>query len=125
MSAETTKKFPAAATHLAESIAAAHECTAEVVWTEQYPVTVNDAQEIEFVAETLTEAFGAHRYVTAPNPVMGSEDFSFVLNEVSGRSSSCSSLRRTSILQPQRRTTRLRSSSTTHTCRTKRQRWPP
>ncbi|MDN6379582.1 MAG: M20 family metallopeptidase, partial [Brevibacterium aurantiacum] len=55
MSAETTKKFPAAATRLAESIAAAHECTAEVVWTEQYPVTVNDAQEIEFVAETLTE----------------------------------------------------------------------
>ncbi|MDN5659815.1 MAG: M20 family metallopeptidase [Brevibacterium aurantiacum] len=84
MSAETTKKFPAAATRLAESIAAAHECTAEVVWTEQYPVTVNDAQEIEFVAETLTEAFGAHRYVTAPNPVMGSEDFSFVLNEVPG-----------------------------------------
>ncbi|GEB22979.1 M20 metallopeptidase family protein [Brevibacterium aurantiacum] len=84
MSAETTKKFPVAATRLAESIAAAHECTAEVVWTEQYPVTVNDAQEIEFVAETLTEAFGAHRYVTAPNPVMGSEDFSFVLNEVPG-----------------------------------------
>ncbi|MDN6373369.1 MAG: M20 family metallopeptidase [Brevibacterium aurantiacum] len=84
MSAETTKKFPAAATRLAASIAAAHECTAAVVWTEQYPVTVNDAQEIEFVAETLTEAFGAHRYVTAPNPVMGSEDFSFVLNEVPG-----------------------------------------
>ncbi|PCC49180.1 M20 metallopeptidase family protein [Brevibacterium aurantiacum] len=84
MSADTTKKFPAAATRLAESIAAAHECTAAVVWTEQYPVTVNDAQEIEFVAETLTEAFGAHRYVTAPNPVMGSEDFSFVLNEVPG-----------------------------------------
>lgn len=84
LSPETTKKFPKAATRLAESIAAAHGCSAEVVWNEQYPVTINDGQETEFVATTLTETFGADRWVQAPDPIMGSEDFSFVLNEVPG-----------------------------------------
>lgn len=84
LSAESTTKFPVLATQLAQSIAAAHGCTAEVVWNEQYPVTINDAQETEFVAATLKDTFGAERYVQAPNPVMGSEDFSFVLNEVPG-----------------------------------------
>lgn len=84
LSAESTTKFPVLATQLAQSIAAAHGCTAKVVWNEQYPVTINDAQETEFVAATLKDTFGAERYVQAPNPVMGSEDFSFVLNEVPG-----------------------------------------
>ena len=84
LSAETTKRFPVVATQLAQSIAAAHDCTAEVVWNEQYPVTINDAEETEFVAATLRETFGDGRYVQAPDPVMGSEDFSFVLNEVPG-----------------------------------------
>lgn len=84
LSAESTTKFPVLATQLAQSIAAAHGCTAEVVWNEQYPVTINDAQETEFVAATLKDTFGAERYVQAPDPVMGSEDFSFVLNEVPG-----------------------------------------
>lgn len=84
LSVETTKKFPAAVTRLAESIAAAHECTAEVVWDEQYPVTINDGQEAGFAAAVLTETFGADRFVQAPDPIMGSEDFSFVLNEVPG-----------------------------------------
>ena len=84
LSAESTTKFPVLATQLAQSIAAAHGCTAEVVWNEQYPVTINDAQETESVAATLKDTFGAERYVQAPDPVMGSEDFSFVLNEVPG-----------------------------------------
>lgn len=84
LSAETTKSFPTAATRLAESIAAAHECTAEVKWVEQYPVTVNDEGEARFVSETLSEAFGQARVVESPNPVMGSEDFSYVLEQVPG-----------------------------------------
>ncbi|MCT1764799.1 M20 metallopeptidase family protein [Brevibacterium casei] len=84
LSAETTKRFPELATRLAESIAAAHRCTAEVVWNEQYPVTVNDAAEAAFTVETLQKAFGPDRVVEAPDPVMGSEDFSYVLEEVPG-----------------------------------------
>ncbi|RAF24326.1 amidohydrolase, partial [Burkholderia multivorans] len=66
LSAETTKRFPELATRLAESIAAAHRCTAEVVWNEQYPVTVNDAAEAAFTVETLQKAFGPDRVVEAP-----------------------------------------------------------
>ena len=84
LSPETTQRFPELATRLADSIAAAHRCTAEVVWNEQYPVTVNDAAEAAFTLETLTETFGADRVVNAPDPVMGSEDFSYVLEEVPG-----------------------------------------
>ncbi|WP_209372316.1 M20 metallopeptidase family protein [Brevibacterium renqingii] len=84
LSNDTTKRFPELATRLAESIAAAHRCSAEVEWTEQYPVTVNDAAEAAFASATLTESFGPGRVVTAPDPVMGSEDFSYVLNEVPG-----------------------------------------
>lgn len=84
LSAESTKRFPELATRLADSVAAAHGCTAEVVWNEQYPVTVNDAAEAQFALETLTSAFGPVRVVEAPDPVMGSEDFSYVLEEVPG-----------------------------------------
>src|SRR5699024_10325638 len=52
--------------------------------TEQYPVTVNDAGETEFALSVLSEKFGPDRAVAAPDPVMGSEDFSFVLEKVPG-----------------------------------------
>lgn len=84
LSAETTARFPELATRLAESIAAAHGCTAEAVWNEQYPVTVNDDAEAAFTLETLAQTFGPDRVVSAPDPVMGSEDFSYVLEEVPG-----------------------------------------
>lgn len=84
ISAESTARFPELATRLAESIAAAHGCRAEVIWNEQYPVTINDVAETQFAMEALTGVFGAQRVVEAPNPVMGSEDFSYVLEQVPG-----------------------------------------
>ena len=84
LSVESTKKFAEVATRMAESIATAHGCTAEVVWNEQYPVTVNDGTEAAFVAEALSETFGEDRFVESPTPIMGSEDFSYVLQEVAG-----------------------------------------
>ena len=53
-------------------------------WTEQYPVTVNDADETRFVLDALGDAFGPYRVVNSPDPVMGPEDFSPVLEEVPG-----------------------------------------
>lgn len=84
LSLESTRKFPERATQLAESIAAAHGCTAEVVWTEQYPVTVNDGAEADFALRVLADRFGAEGAVQVPDPLMGSEDFSFVLEQVPG-----------------------------------------
>ncbi|MDA1358329.1 M20 family metallopeptidase [Glycomyces luteolus] len=69
---------------LAEDIATAHGLTAEVRFDREYPATVNDADEAAFVAATVKDLFGAERYTEMPNPVMGSEDFSRVLENVPG-----------------------------------------
>lgn len=84
LSADTTRDFPRYAQELAESTAAGFGCTAEVTWEVLYPPTVNDTDEAAFVLSTLTDLFGADRVVKADDPLMGSEDFSFVLNEVPG-----------------------------------------
>lgn len=72
------------ATALAAGIASAHGCTAEVSLEVQYPVTVNDDAETAWVAEQLTDVFGAERVQERPTPLMGSEDFSYVLAQVPG-----------------------------------------
>ncbi|THV29089.1 M20 metallopeptidase family protein [Glycomyces paridis] len=69
---------------LARDIATAHGLTAEVRFDREYPATVNDADEAAFVAETVREVFGEDRYTPMPEPVMGSEDFSRVLEAVPG-----------------------------------------
>lgn len=84
LSAETTRDFPVHARTLAESVAAGFGCTAEVDWQPHYPPTVNDGEQARFALDTLSEVFGADRVVEAEQPLMGSEDFSFVLNEVPG-----------------------------------------
>lgn len=68
---------------VAENIAAAHDCTAEVTITEGFPPTVNDARAValaEDVASALPE--GAFMHLAAP--IMGAEDFSYVLARVPG-----------------------------------------
>lgn len=73
-----------ASVRLCEQIAAAHGCTAEVVFEAEYPVTVNDADRTEFALAVAEDLFGADRIRPLPNPLMGSEDFSRVLAEVPG-----------------------------------------
>ncbi|MEV0603831.1 M20 family metallopeptidase [Streptomyces sp. NPDC050315] len=72
------------AVQVCRGIAAAHglEVTAEFI--EQYPATVNDDTEAEFVADVAREVHGEERFAWAPQPVTGSEDFSRVLDEVPG-----------------------------------------
>ncbi|MFI7124527.1 M20 family metallopeptidase [Nonomuraea sp. NPDC050153] len=65
-------------------IAAAHGLEVEASFGMGYPVTVNDDTEAGFVARTADELFGPGRYFVSPQPVMGSEDFSYVLEEVPG-----------------------------------------
>jgi hippurate hydrolase len=69
---------------VAESVAAAHGCTAEVTLVDGYPVTVNDTASAERAAAVAADVVGADRVVTMPNPVMGAEDFSYVLERVPG-----------------------------------------
>lgn len=67
-----------------EGVAAAHGLTAEVRFDTMYPVTVNDPEETSETVDVLRGAFGEQRVVMMPTPMMGSEDFAFVLNEVPG-----------------------------------------
>jgi amidohydrolase len=69
---------------LAADIAAAHGLAADVQYTAEYPVTVNDRAEAAFAAETIAAVFGDSRGETAEFPIAGAEDFSFVLEQVPG-----------------------------------------
>ncbi|MBM7829475.1 hippurate hydrolase [Agromyces cerinus] len=69
---------------LVNGIAGAHGCTAELEFVVQYPVTVNDAASTERTLAELRAQFGEQRVMEMPTPMMGSEDFSFVLDEVPG-----------------------------------------
>ena len=69
---------------LIEGIAEAHGLSADVTFDVMYPVTVNDPAETEHTVETLRGVFGEQRVQLMPTPMMGSEDFAFVLNEVPG-----------------------------------------
>ncbi|MFG1679952.1 M20 family metallopeptidase [Nonomuraea sp. NPDC049269] len=67
-----------------EGVAAAHGLSVEASFGMGYPVTVNDPTEAEFVSRTAEELFGPGRFLVTPQPVMGSEDFSYVLENVPG-----------------------------------------
>jgi amidohydrolase len=83
-SPEAASAIGGKAVKLCEGIAAAHGLGAEVSFMGEYPVTVNDDEEFEFVADTARELFGAERFQTMPDPLSGSEDFSKVLQQVQG-----------------------------------------
>ncbi|MFF7364970.1 amidohydrolase [Streptomyces sp. NPDC008125] len=65
-------------------VAAAHGVTATVDHADQYPPTVNHAEEASFALETARRILGPEHAFEAPKPMAGAEDFSFVLREVPG-----------------------------------------
>ncbi len=69
---------------VATGVASAHGCTAEVTIREGYPVTENDAGFLEFAQRTIEATLGSGKYFTVPAPVMGAEDFSYLLRKVPG-----------------------------------------
>jgi amidohydrolase len=69
---------------VATHIAAAHGLTVDFVHEQGYPVTVNDAGVTARVLETAADMLGAPGSVLMPAPLMGAEDFSYVLQRVPG-----------------------------------------
>lgn len=65
-------------------IAAAHDLSAAIDLEHQYPVTVTDVALTAEMGELIRLEFGADRFRPMPAPFSGSEDFSFVLQEVPG-----------------------------------------
>src|SRR4051794_18090533 len=67
-----------------EHVAMAHDMTAEFVHVEGYPVTVNDAGVAGQVTATAAALLGEQASAVMPVPLMGAEDFSYVLERVPG-----------------------------------------
>jgi amidohydrolase len=84
VSEATRTEVRAGVRRVAEGIAAAHGATAEVDLEPGYPVTINDPAYTAFVTETARDLVGPDRVVELAAPIMGAEDFSYVLQQVPG-----------------------------------------
>jgi amidohydrolase len=65
-------------------IAMANGCTADVEIEPGYPVTVNDTGAAHRVDALAGSVLGYDRVAAMPTPIMGAEDFSYVLAEIPG-----------------------------------------
>jgi len=84
LSAATRTKAREGLNRIAEHIALAHGCTAEVVIDDGYPVTMNDPRALGLMRSVAEELGGPDAWRTMPAPIMGGEDFSYVLREIPG-----------------------------------------
>ncbi len=69
---------------VAEGIAAAHGAKVEVDIDRGFPVTVNDDRVNDLAARTARALFGETAWVTMSHPMMGAEDFSYILQKAPG-----------------------------------------
>ena len=67
-----------------EGTALAHGAKAKLTYRRDYPITVNHPRETEFAAAVAAEVAGRDRVDTDTSPLMGGEDFSFMLLERPG-----------------------------------------
>lgn len=67
-----------------EGIAAAHGASVDVEIEPGYPVTVNDDAFTDLVLSVAREVVGEDDVRLLPAPIMGAEDFSYVLQQVPG-----------------------------------------
>lgn len=69
---------------VAEKIGEAHGLEVTFKISQGYPVTVNDSHFNQFAADTARELFGEQGYREMPAPMMGAEDFSYLLQRFPG-----------------------------------------
>jgi amidohydrolase len=84
MSEATRKRTQEELARVCEHVAAAHGCRALVEITPGYPATVNDEAVAGRVLDLASSVLGPGRGATLTNPIMASEDFSYVLQRVPG-----------------------------------------
>jgi hippurate hydrolase len=83
-SEQTRSTVHAGVRRVAENIAAAHGARAEVEIDHGFPVTSNDGRVTDLARRTATALFGEDAWHTMAHPMMGAEDFSYVLHKVPG-----------------------------------------
>ncbi len=77
-------KLHAALARLAKGIAAAHGAEASVTITPGFPVTLCDARAVDLGEAVSLDLFGPASFRRLEQPIMGAEDFSYVLEKVPG-----------------------------------------
>jgi len=82
--AETRDLVQRRVTQVVEGTARLYGAKAKLTYERGYPVTVNHARETDFAVKVASEIAGADRVDADAPPIMGSEDFSFMLNERPG-----------------------------------------
>jgi amidohydrolase len=78
--AETRDLVERRVTEVVEGAARLHGAKAKLTYQRSYPVTSNHARETEFAASVASQIVGVGRVDTDMPPLMGAEDFSFMLN---------------------------------------------
>jgi hippurate hydrolase len=78
-SVDATDKLEAGLRRLADGIAQAHGCKAEIFFRRASPPVVNHEHEARFAAEVMREVVGADNVVEDYPAVMGAEDFAHML----------------------------------------------
>jgi amidohydrolase len=68
----------------ARGIAEAYGARARIDYVRNYPVTVNHPRETDVAAEVARDIAGADKVIAEMSPVMGAEDFSFMLEACPG-----------------------------------------
>lgn len=84
VSESTRARVHAGIARIAEHIARAHGAEASVEITPGFPVTVCDARAVALAERAVTTLLGAEAWQTMERPIMGAEDFSYVLQRVPG-----------------------------------------
>ena len=84
LSREHRAQLQAAIRQLATGIAGAHGLSAEVTVMEGFPVTVCDPRAVDFGEMITAELWSPAAFLRLPDPIMGAEDFSYVLELVPG-----------------------------------------
>lgn len=69
---------------LAAGIAMAHDLSASVTITPGFPVTICDQRAVDFGQRVTTDLLGKQAFMRLAAPIMGAEDFAYVLERVPG-----------------------------------------
>jgi len=69
---------------VAAGVAAAHDLSARVEIIEGFPVTICDARAVAFGEAVARDMFGERAFLRLDAPIMGAEDFAYVLEKVPG-----------------------------------------
>jgi len=84
LSAESRARLREDVRQLAAGIAAAHGLSAEVTIQEGFPVTVCDERAVALGESVAHDLFGPAGFQRLRDPIMGAEDFAYVLEKVPG-----------------------------------------